>query len=381
MDFRLTEEQIMIRDTAKRISQEKIAPLAAEIDAQERFPIENFTVLSENGLLGVNIPEQYGGSGAGQLANCLVLEEVSKACGSTSTILTNQGLASEPFLIAASEEMKKNYLYRMASGQCQGAMAITEPNAGSDVAGMKTVAKKVDGGYVINGSKIFITNVGISPFIVLVCYTDKSKGNKGMSMLVVEKEDKGFIVGRPEHKLGLRGSDTRPLTFEDCFVPEDRLLGVEGGGFKTLMNTFNYSRPNIAAQALGFAGGALEVALAYVKERAQFGKTLSSFQGMQWMLADMALKVEMSRSIIYRAASLIDSDPGSSEIPRLCSMAKWYASDAAMSVTTDAVQILGGYGYTREYPVERMMRDAKITQIYEGTNQVQRIIIAGQMLK
>ncbi|MDD5723818.1 MAG: acyl-CoA dehydrogenase family protein [Syntrophales bacterium] len=381
MDFRLTEEQIMIRDTIRRIATEKFAPLAAEIDAQERFPLENFNILAENGLLGVSIPEEYGGSGAGQLANCLVLEETAKACGSTSTILTNQGLASEPFLISASEEMKKNYLYRMASGQCQGAMAITEANAGSDVAGMNTTARKVDGGYLLNGSKIFITNVGISPFVVVVCYTDKSKGNKGMSLIVVEKEDKGFIVGPPEHKMGLRGSDTRSLTFEDCFVPENRLLGVEGGGFKTLMNTFNFSRPNIAAQALGFAQGALDVAVAYAKERVQFGQTLSSFQGMQWMLAEMALAVETARSITYRAASLIDNEPGSPEIPRLCSMAKWYASDVAMKVTTDAVQILGGYGYTREYPVERMMRDAKITQIYEGTNQVQRIIIAGQMLK
>lgn len=381
VDFNLTEEQLMIRDTIRRIATEKFAPLAAEIDAEERFPIENFHVLAENGMLGVYIPEQYGGIGAGQLANCIVLEETAKACGSTSTILTNQGLAGEPLLLAGSEDIKMKYLYKMATGECQSALAITEPNAGSDVAGMATVAKKVDGGYVLNGSKIFITNVGISPFITVVCYTDKSKGNKGMSMLVVEKEDKGFVIGKPEHKLGLRGSDTRPLTFEDCFVPENRLVGAEGSGFKTLMTTFNFSRPNVAAQALGFAQGALDVAVAYAKERMQFGKALASFQGMQWMLAEMALGVETARTIVYRAASMIDNDPKSPDIPKLCSMAKWYASDVAMKVTTDAVQVLGGYGYTREYPVERMMRDAKITQIYEGTNQVQRIIIANQMLR
>jgi alkylation response protein AidB-like acyl-CoA dehydrogenase len=381
VDFNLTDEQQMIRDTIRRIATEKFAPLAAEIDAEERFPIENFHILAENGMLGVFVPEQYGGIGAGLLAQCIVLEETAKACGSTSTILTNQGLSGEPLLLAGSEEIKMNYLYRMASGECQGAMAITEANAGSDVSGMATTAKKVDGGYILNGSKIFITNVGIAPFVVTVCYTDKSKGNKGMSILVVEKEDKGFIVGKPEHKMGLRGSDTRPLTFEDCFVPENRLVGEEGSGFKTLMTTFNYSRPNIGAQAVGFAQGALDAAVAYAKERVQFGKSLSSFQGMQWMLAEMALGVETARTMVYRAAATIDNDPKNPDIPKLSSMAKWYASDVAMKVTTDAVQILGGYGYTREYPVERMMRDAKITQIYEGTNQVQRIIIANQMLR
>ncbi len=381
MDFRLTEDQLMLRDTIRRIATEQFAPRAAEVDAKEEFPWENFKVLAENGLLGVNISEEYGGAGAGQLALLLVLEETAKACASTSVMLTNQGLSSEPFLIAGSEELKKKYLYRLASGQCPGAMAITEPNAGSDVAGMKTTAKKVDGGYLLNGSKIFITQGAVADIIVVVCYTDKSKGNKGMSMVVVEKGDKGFIVGRQEHKMGIRGSDTRELTFEDCFVPADRLIGAEGSGFKTLMNTFNYSRPNIAAQALGIAQGALDAAVAYAKERVQFGKSLASFQGMQWMLAEMALAVESARTLVYRAGAMIDSEPGSPEIPRICSMAKWLASDTAMKVTTDAVQIFGGYGYSREYPVERMMRDAKITQIYEGTNQVQRIIIANQMLR
>jgi alkylation response protein AidB-like acyl-CoA dehydrogenase len=345
------------------------------------FPWENFKVLSENGLLGVNIPEQYGGTNAGQLSMLLVLEEVARACGSTSVMLTNQGLASEPFLIAGDEEIKMKYLYRLATGECPGSMAITESNAGSDVAGMKTTANKVDGGYVLNGSKIFITQGGVAPFIVVVVYTDKSKGNKGMSIVVVEQGDKGFTVGRQEHKMGIRGSDTRELTFEDCFIPADRIIGPEGSGFKTLMNTFNFSRPNIAAQALGIAQGALDAAVGYAKERVQFGKTLASQQGIQWMLAEMALAVEASRTLVYRAGAMIDTEPKSPDIPRICSMAKWMASDTAMKVTTDAVQIFGGYGYTREYPVERMMRDAKITQIYEGTNQIQRVIIAGQMLR
>jgi len=381
MDFRLNDDQTMLRDTIRRIAQEQFAPKAAEIDASERFPWDNFEILRDNGLLGVNVEEEYGGAGAGQLALLLVLEETARACGSTSVILTNQGLSSEPLMIAGNEEQKKTYLYRLATGECPGAMAITEPNAGSDVAGMKTTATKVDGGYVLNGSKIFITQAGVAGITNVICYTDKSKGNKGMSIFTIEKDAKGLIVGKPEHKLGIRGSDTREISFEDCFVPDKNMVGPEGSGFKTLMTTFNYSRPNIAAQALGIAQGALDVALAYAKERMQFGKTLASFQGMQWMLAEMALAVETARTIVYRSGTMIDTEPSHPDIPKICSMAKWCASDTAMKVTTDAVQILGGYGYMREYPVERMMRDAKITQIYEGTNQVQRIIIANSMLR
>jgi alkylation response protein AidB-like acyl-CoA dehydrogenase len=246
---------------------------------------------------------------------------------------------------------------------------------------MNTVATRVDGGYLINGSKIFITNGGVSEVILVVCYTDKSKGNKGISMMIVEKGDRGFSVGKEEHKMGIHGSETRELLFDNVFLPESRLLGgVEGNGFKVLMKTFNYTRPAVGAQALGIAQGALDNVISYTKERSQFGQSLASFQGMRWMIAEMALAVETARTMVYRAASLIDTDPNSPDIPKLSSMAKWYASDVAMKVTTDAVQCLGGYGYTREYPVERMMRDAKITQIYEGTNQVQRIIIANQLL-
>ncbi|MGO9136940.1 MAG: acyl-CoA dehydrogenase family protein [Syntrophales bacterium] len=381
MDFRLSEVQQMLRDSIRRIAQSKFAPKAAEIDATETFPWQNFETLRNAGLLGVNVAEEYGGAGAGQVALLIVIEETARVCGSTSVILTNQGLSSEPFMISGSEEQKKSFLYRLATGECPGAMAITEPNAGSDVAGMKTTAKKTDGGWLINGSKIFITQAAVAGLTCVICYTDRSKGTKGMSIFVLEKGAEGMHIGKAEHKMGIRGSDTRELTFEDCFVPDSNLIGPEGSGFKTLMSVFNFSRPNVAAQALGIAQGALDAALSYAKERVQFGKTLSSFQGMQWMLAEMALAVETARTIVYRAGAMIDTEPDHPDIPKICSMAKWYASDTAMKVTTDAVQIFGGYGYSREYPLERMMRDAKITQIYEGTNQVQRIIIANQLLR
>jgi alkylation response protein AidB-like acyl-CoA dehydrogenase len=296
-------------------------------------------------------------------------------------MLTTQALASDPLLLAGTDEQKKSYLYRMASGQCLGACAITEPGAGSDVSGMKTTAKKVDGGYLLNGAKIFITDGGVAEITTVLAYTDKEKGNKGISMLILEKGDKGFTVGKEEHKMGMHGSDTRELIFEDVFLPSERLIGSAGSGFKILMQTFNYTRPAVGAQALGIAQGALDAVISYAKERVQFGKTLASFQGIQWMIAEMALGVETARTMVYRAASTIDMDPDSLDIPKIASMAKWYASDVAMKVTTDAVQIFGGYGYSKEYPLERMMRDAKITQIYEGTNQIQRIIIAGQILK
>ena len=381
MDFRLSDEQVMLRDTIRRIALERFATKAAEIDAAETFPWENFEILKNNGLLGVNVAEEYGGAAAGQLALLLAVEETARACASTSVILTNQALASEPLMIAGSEEQKKKWLYRLATGECPGCMAITEPNAGSDVAGMTTTARKTEGGWLLNGSKIFITQAGVAGIMLVICYTDKSKGNKGMSIFVLEKDAKGMTLGKPEHKLGIRGSDTRQVFFEDCFVPDENMIGPEGSGFKTLMTTFNFSRPNIAAQALGIAQGAFDAAVAYAKERVQFGKPLASFQGMQWMLAEMALGIETARTIVYRSGAMIDTEPNNPDIPKIASMAKWYASDVAMKVTTDAVQVFGGYGYMREYPVERMMRDAKITQIYEGTNQIQRIIIANQLLR
>ena len=381
MDFNLSEEQSMLRDMARKIGEKEFAPKAAEIDEKEEFPWENKKILEENGLLGIQIPEVYGGAGAGMLSLAIVVEEVARVCAATSVILTTQALASDPLLIGGTDDQKKKWLKPMAEGSALGACAITEPGAGSDVTGIRTVADFKGSAYVINGSKIFITNGGISDIITVVAYTDKSKGHKGISMLVMPKETPGFTVGKEEKKLGIRGSDTRELVFEDCAVPTENLLGNPGDGFKILMKTFNFTRPAVAAQALGIAQGALDACVGYCTGRMQFEKPITSFQGIQWMMSEMALNIELARTLIYRVCGTIDNDPDSKEIPKLASMAKWFASDAAMQVTTDAVQLFGGYGYCREYPVERMMRDAKITQIYEGTNQVQRIIIANQLLR
>ncbi len=381
MDFRLSEEQQMLKDMTRKIAENEFGPRAAEIDEKEEFSWENKKVLEENGLLGVQVPEEYGGAGAGMVSLAIVIEEVARVCAATSAILTTQALATDPFIIAGTHEQKLKWLKPMAEGAVLGACAITEPGAGSDVTGIRTTATAKDGGYVIDGSKIFITNGGVSDTIVVVAYTDKEKKHKGISLFVVTKDTPGFSVGKKEKKLGIRSSDTSELVFENCFVPEENLLGNAGEGFKVLMKVFNYTRPGIGAQAVGIGQGALDAVVSYCKERVQFGKSLAEFQGLQWMMAEMALQIEMARTMVYRVCATIDDEPDSRDIPRLASMAKWYASDAAMQITTDAVQILGGYGFVREYPVERMMRDAKITQIYEGTNQIQRIIVANSLLK
>jgi len=381
MDFRLSEEQQMLKDMARKIAENEFGPRAAEIDEKEEFSWENKQVLEENGLLGVQVPEEYGGAGAGMVSLAIVIEEVARICAATSAILTTQALATDPFIIAGTHEQKLKWLKPLAEGAVLGACAITEPGAGSDVTAIRTTAKAKDGGYVIDGSKIFITNGSVSDTIVVVAYTDKEKKHKGISLFVVTKDTPGFSVGKKEKKLGIRSSDTSELVFEDCFVPEENLLGNAGEGFKVLMKVFNYTRPGIGAQAVGIGQGALDTVVSYCKERVQFGKSLAEFQGLQWMMAEMALQIEMARTMVYRVCATIDDEPDSKDIPRLASMAKWYASDAAMRITTDAVQILGGYGFVREYPVERMMRDAKITQIYEGTNQIQRIIVANSLLK
>ncbi len=381
MDFQLSEEQRMLRDMVRKISANEFAPRAAEIDDKEEFPWENKKILEENGLLGIQIPEEYGGAGAGMVSLGIVVEEVARVCASTSAILTTQALATDPVLLGGSHEQKMKWLRPMAEGSVLGACAITEPGAGSDVTGMRTVAVPKNSGYVINGTKIFITDGGVSDIITVLAYTDKAKMHRGISMFLLTKDTPGFLVGKEEKKMGIRGSDTRELVFEECYVPEENMIGTPGDGFKILMKTFNYTRPAVGAQALGIAQGAMDAVINYCKERTQFGKPISEFQGIQWMIAEMAMKVEMARTMIYRVCATIDNEPDSKDIPRLASMAKWFASDTAMQVTTDAVQLFGGYGYSREYPVERMMRDAKITQIYEGTNQVQRIIIANQILR
>ncbi len=370
----------MLRDMVRKISINEFAPNAAEIDQREEFPWRNKKILEENGLLGIQVPEEYGGAGAGMVSLAIVVEEVARVCASTSVILTTQALATDPLIIGGNHEQKTKWLKPMAEGSVLGACAITEPGAGSDVTSISTTATRKDGGYLINGTKIFITDGGVSDVITVVAYTDKAKEHKGISLFIVPKGTPGFSVGKEEKKLGIRGSDTRELIFEGCFLPEENMIGKPGDGFKILMKTFNYTRPGVAAQALGIAQGAMDAVISYCKERVQFKKRITDFQGIQWMIAEMSLKIELARTMIYRTCSTIDNEPDSRDIPRLASMAKWFASDTAMQVTTDAVQLLGGYGYSREYPVERMMRDAKITQIYEGTNQVQRVIISNQLL-
>jgi len=381
MDFRLSEEQQMLKDMARKIAEKEFAPRAAELDEREEFSWENKKVLEENGLLGIQLPEEYGGANAGMVSLAIVIEEVARVCASTSVILTTQALAEDPILLGGNHEQKLMWLKPMAEGVVLGCFGITESSAGSDVTGIRTTAKERSGGYVINGNKIFITNGGVSDTIVVLAHTDREKKHKGMSLFVLSKDTPGFSVGKKEKKLGIRSSDTRELIFEDCFVPIENRIGDPGEGFKILMKVFNYTRPSIAAQAVGIAQGALDAVIHYCKERSQFGRPIAEFQGLQWMIAEMALKAELARTLVYRACSIIDQEPESTDIPRLSSMAKWFASDSAMQITTDAVQIFGGYGYTREYPLERMMRDAKITQIYEGTNQIQRIITANFLLK
>lgn len=381
MDFRLSEEQTLLKETVRKIAVNEFRPKAAEIDEREEFPWENKRILEENGLLGINIPEAYGGAGAGMIALALVIEEVAAVCASTSVILTTQALATDPLLLGGSHEQKERWLRPLAEGAVLGACAITEPGAGSDVTGIRTTAAARDDGYVINGNKIFITNGGVADIVTVVAYTDKSKGARGVSMFVVPKSTPGFAVGKEEKKMGIRGSDTRELIFENCHVPAGNIIGEPGAGFKLLMKTFNYTRPAVGAQAVGIARGAMDEAVAYCRDRMQFGKALTEFQGVQWMIAEMALKIELARTMVFRACAAVDHEPESREIPKLAAMAKWSASDAAMEVTTAAVQLFGGYGFIREYPVERMMRDAKITQIYEGTNQIQRVIVANHLLR
>ena len=381
MDFQLSEEQKLLKDTIRKISLNEFAPRSAEIDEKEEFPWDNKKILEEHGILGLNCPQEYGGVGADRLSIAITIEEVARICASTAHMISTQAIVTDVLIFGSSHEQKLKWLKPMAEGSKVGALAITEPDAGSDVTGIKATATKGKGeGYVINGHKRFITHGSSAETVIVVAYTDKAKGHNGISLFLVNEENPGFIRGNKESKLGLRGSDTTDLIFEDCFVPEENRIGMPGGGFKILMQCLNYSRPSVAAEAVGISQGALDVAVDYSKSRIAFGKPLSEFQGLQWMMAEMALKVELARTLLYRTSSVLDNEPDSKELPRLAAMAKWFASDVAMEVTTSAVQILGGYGYCKDYPVERMMRDAKITQIYEGTNEICRIIVAKQIL-
>jgi len=379
MDYLLTDEQKMIKDLAHKIAEEKIRPVAAKYDISEEYPWDVLKVIGESDLFGLFIPAEYGGLGVNVMNLCLATEELSRACGGIAVCYAASALGTFPIVLFGNEEQKKKYLPDLASGKKVAAFAVTEPEAGSDASAIKTVAKKEGDHYVLNGLKHFITNGGDAETYVVIAMTDKTKGARGASAFIVEKGTPGFTFGKKEDKFGIRASSTRELIFTDCKIPKENLLSKEGMGFIVTMRTFDMSRPGVAAQALGIGQGALELAVKYAKERHQFGKAISSFQGIQWMLADMATEIEAARALVYSTARMVDA--GCKDVAKDSAMAKMYASDVAMKVTVDALQIFGGYGYMKDYPIEKYVRDAKITQIYEGTNQIQRSIIALQLIK
>lgn len=373
------KEQKMFVEQIRRMVNEKVAPRAAEIDEKGEFPWDMKKIFADMGLLGLSVPEQYGGTDQGHMYTCLAVEEIARVCASSSLIVQGQSLAWESVLIGGTEEQKKKYGPPVASGDMIISYALTESGAGSDSAAMKTRAVKKGNTYIINGTKCFITNGPVANLLVVFAMTDASKGVKGISAFLVPTDAPGFSVGKLENKMGIKGSPTGEMVFEDIEVPAENLLGEEGKGFVYAMKTLDTSRPVIGGQACGIAKGALELAVKYAKERVQFGRPIASFQGISWMLADMAAEVDAARSLVYQAARLVDENHPNKSY--LSATAKLVASNCAMRVTTDALQIAGGYGYMKEYPFERMMRDAKITQIYEGTNQIMKLVIAREMLK
>jgi len=378
MDYGLTEEQIMIKDLCRQIGEDKIVPVREHYDESGEFPWDLVKVFAEADLFGIQIEEQYGGMGGGFMDTVIAVEELSSYCAGIALCLFGTGLGSTPIVLFGTDEQKQKYLTRVAKGTVC-AFGLTEAGAGSDASGVKTTATRDGDDYILNGTKQWITNGGEADIYTVVAITDKSKGPRGASAFIVEKGTPGFTFGKKENKMGIRGSMTRELVFQDCRVPKANLLAREGMGFIVAMKTLDASRPGVAAQALGIAEGALRAAVQYSRQRRQFGKPIASFQGVQFMMADMAMKVESARALTYACARHMDL--GHKNVSKESAMAKCYAADVAMSVTTDAVQILGGYGYMKEYPVEKMMRDAKITQIYEGTNQIQREVIAFNLIK
>ena len=381
MDYFLTPEQLMIRDLARKIAVEKMAPVRAELDEKEEFPWEIVKISAEAGLMGVSMPEEYGGFGGGILEYCLVAEELSRVCLGIATSVVASGLGAMPILLFGNPVQKEKYLPDVAKGKKLAAFGLTEADAGSDASAIRTTALRQGDGYLLNGTKQWITNGGEAEVYTIIAITDRSKGPRGASALIIEKGTSGFEFGKKEKKMGIRASATRELIFRDCYVPKENLIGKEGMGFIVTMRTFDRTRPGVGAQGVGLAQGALDEAVRYAREREQFDKKIISFQVIQHMLADMATQVEAARALVYSVARYIDQSKNPKEISKVSGMAKVFASDIAMKVTTDAVQIFGGYGYMREYPVEKMMRDAKILQIYEGTNQIQRNIIGLELNK
>ena len=374
--FWLSDDERQTRELARALARERIAPLAAQVDETESYPAEQLRLLGAQGLMGLYMPEAYGGAGLGALAFCLAVEEIAWACGSTAVIYLVQYAAGYPLVSHGTEAQKRRYLPRLASGEITCALSISEPGAGSDAASMTTTAVRRGDRYVLNGTKMWVTNGSHASVLTLFATVDRGRGHKGVTAFLVEPTFPGFALGKLERKMGVRGSPTVAIHLADCEVPVENRLGNEGEGFRVALGALDRSRPAVGAQAVGIAQAALDAAVGYAKERRQFGQPIATFQGIQFMLADMAMAVHASRLTVHHAAALVDRGAVAT---MESSMAKCFASDAAMKVATDAVQIFGGYGYTREYPVERFMRDAKITQIYEGTNQIQRTVIAREL--
>jgi alkylation response protein AidB-like acyl-CoA dehydrogenase len=378
MAFLLPDELEELRASVRRLAEDRIAPNAAAADEREEYPWASWEAWRAGGFAGLAFPESFGGQGAGLLAHAVAVEEVARVCASSSLFTFISKLAMTPVMRHGSTHLQDRYVPRVASGECQASYCLSEAGAGSDVGGMETRAQRDGDHYVLNGRKFWITNAGVSDFYTVFAKTNPDAGHRGMSAFVVEKDFDGFSIGKLEHKMGVRGSPTGEVVLDDCIVPAENLIGEEGAAFGYAMGALDESRPIVGAQALGIAQGALELATQYVQERRQFGHAIADFQGVQFLLADMAVQVDAARMLVYRACALLDEGRGGTA--RASSTAKLFASDTAMRVTTDCVQLLGGAGYTRDFPAERFMRDAKVTQIYEGTNQVQRVVIAKRLL-
>ena len=379
MDYLLTEEQMELKKIARRIALEKVKPVVKKYDEGHEFPWDMVKIFADAGFFELYIDEEYGGAGGGVLDLCLVVEELSRICGGIALCVAATALGTFPILISGNEDQKRRYLPDLASGKKLAAFGLTEPLAGSDAGSIRTSARREGDYYILNGQKCFITNGGAAKIYTIIASTDPSKGSRGASAFIVEEGFEGFSYGKVEDKMGIRASSTCDLIFEDCKVPVENIIGKEGQGFIVAMKTLDKSRPGVAAQALGIAQGAFDLAVEYTSQRVQFGKTIISNQGIQWKLADMATEIEASRALVYAVSRMLDA--GITDVAKDAGIAKLKAADTAMSVATDAVQLFGGYGYMRDYPIEKFMRDAKITQIYEGTNQIQRMVIAKNIIR